>query len=200
MKILLIILSLLSVSSYAQEKEQPVNLKNEIGLSTGVTINLTSTAPFSSRPGDRLTLGYLRNIDRVQVGLAAETGSNGDGYRYIAPIITFNYCMPAGKSYAYVGMAGGYYYQQFVSLGMRNGYGSQGYTVGMQAGYVWNLSKHFSFVSELSVRSAQFWYENSYFVSTSQPYTFEPDGYFVPYTDKFFDLYLPIAFGMRYRF
>lgn len=204
MKKLLITLSFLPLYAIAQDGEQtdvvhPTPYKNEIGISTGVHLNIVDDL-YPGSLGTRLSLGYLRNIDQVQIGLTAEAGSEDGLYMYISPVLIFNYRLPVGKSYGYIGMAGGYYHQQYTSYGWGPEYRNKGYTLGLQLGYVWNFSKHFSFTSELSVRSAQFWYENAYFVSTSPPYTLEPDGYFVRYTDKFFKLYLPLAFGMRYRF
>jgi hypothetical protein len=205
MKKLLITLSILPFVALAQDAEQaddvtPTFYKNEIGISTGVHLNIIDDDLYPGSLGTRVSLGYLRNIDRVQIGLVAEAGSEDGLYRYISPVLMFNYRIPVGKSYGYIGMAGGYYLQQYTSYGWGPEYRNKGYTMGMQLGYVWNFSRHFSFTSELSLRSSQFWYENAYFVSTSQPYTLEPDGYYVRYRDKFFELYLPIAFGMRYRF
>jgi hypothetical protein len=203
MKKLLTTLCFLPLTVAAQDAVQidavkPTSYKNEIGIGTGISMDLKSE-PLTSLTGARIQTNYLRNYDRVQIGLAVEAGID-NGYRYVSPTLIFNQCFPIGKSYAYFGSAVGYYYEQFVGFGWNSDYDANGYSLGLQAGYAWNFSKHFSFTSEIALRSAQIWFENSEFISIDPPYTLEPDGYIIRYTDIRFQLYLPIVFGMRYRF
>ena len=122
MKKLLITLTFLPFAAMAQDVAQaddvtPTFYKNEIGIGTGVHLNIIDDDLYPGSLGTRVSLGYLRNIDRVQIGLVAEAGSEDGLYRYISPVLMFNYRIPVGKSYGYIGMAGGYYQQQYTSYG-----------------------------------------------------------------------------------
>lgn len=203
MKNLLLTILFLPLLAAAQDSEQQGvyhNPKNEIGFNTGTSLRLPA-GYFSTGLEPRFVLSYLCNFKQIQVGLALESGKDDYGYAYLSPMLLSNYRFHTRSSYFYAGAAAGYYYAAPIgnfspAIPDNN---LQGYTLGIQGGYIWNVSKSFGITSEIAVRSTQYWFDNYYFVPTG-PYRLEQDGYFVEYVDTDFSLSFPITVGIRYKF
>jgi len=200
MKKLLIICSLLSVSAYAQEKEQTVNLKNEMGLTMGLSFNPVTNFTYIYNAERRFSLSYLCNFSKTQTGLSVEAGINGDDYGYISPMAILNRKLAIGRSYFFVGGALGYYFAQSGILYPAVYHDKKGYVFGVQGGAAIRLSKHISFTTEVGVRSTQVWYK----VYNYYPLPLNSKGvseyYGVEHIDSDFYISFPAAIGIRYRF
>ncbi len=204
MKHLLIVLSLLPLTLFAQtEQAEPAEKKktynNEVGINIGVlslpTIDFAAVHPtFGFR--------YLHNFGNTQLGLEV---MDNEYYmlHYIEPGIInkrasalsvkalLNRIIPSEKHYFYAGIAGGFYYGHWVSP--KGILGNQyGYVVGAQGGFVYILGKHFTLNAELAIRTAQVWQDKV----TELYYDNNPDQ---EYRADFF-LYTPLTLGVRYRF
>lgn len=195
MKKLLIKLSFLPLAASAQDAVQAddvktTNYKNQIGINAGVSW-YTPSSPFSQNPGFCGTLSYLRNIGQSQIGLSLELGTLFYDYNYITPVIQANKKIQVNRSFFYVGVAAGYYYAHSPFMGTFYNQNQYGYVLGVQGGYSLYLNKHFSFTSEVRVRSAQYW---------QREYYFTPQGPTFVHNANYFTLMLPVSIGFVYRF
>ena len=195
MKKLLIILICLPLAAMAQDGEpaddvKTTGYKNQIGISAGVSW-YTPSSPFSQNPGFCGSLSYLHNIRQSQIGLSLEFGSLFYDYNYVAPLIQANKKIQVKKSFFYAGVAAGYYYAHSPFMGTIFNQNQYGYVLGVQGGYALYLNKHFSFTSEIRVRSAQYW---------QREYDFTPEGYTFVHNANYFTLMLPVSIGFIYRF
>ena len=200
MKKLLVILLLLPGITQAQEEQatKPYSPKNEIGLSAGAVPDILIYNGLISSAA-ALRLGYFKSINRLQVGLAIEIEEDLLN-RSFAPVATLNYKLPTRKSYFYTGGALGYYQaRNLLKFGTTEGR-AQGFTMGVHAGYVLNLGKHFALTAEAAIRSTQVWFKDYHYIP---PYTIShgPDeAQYIEYTDNRFFMTVPVTAGIRYRF
>lgn len=181
------------------QKPQTIIPKNEIGLSTGpAAYPQNANELFTPVLGAAISLSYYRNINSNQVGFTTNSGLRPDNYYYCAPSIIFNHRFMVKRSYLYAGITAGYYAarQPYEFTGKLNK--ENGYTFGLQAGYVMPMGKHFAFTSQIAIRSTQVWFKSAYWIPLS--FGFEPDGYNVPYTATDFHITIPVTVGIRYRF
>lgn len=196
MKKLLITLSFLPLAALAQNAVQadvikPTLYKNEIGIGAGLSW-YTPSSPFFQNPVLYETISYLRNIQQSQIGVSLELGSLFYEYTFISPLIQANKKIQVKKSYFYAGIAAGYYYAHSPFMGMYTYQNQHGYVLGVQGGYSLCLNKHFSFISEIRVRSAQYWQREYYFTQAG----YAP----IVHNANYFTLMLPVTVGLNYRF
>lgn len=182
--LLLMLLPLLSFAQDAPEKVKPNHPKNEIGLNVGV-IFFTDKKLSGRSPSAKFGAAYFRNFKQTQIGLVVDYNEDDWGFQCLTPTVVLNRKFNFGNSYLYAGGAVGYYYARFPMYTISK---LNGYTAGIQVGYVLSLSKHFAVSSEVAIRSAQYWYKID-----MAPYY--PVGYL---TD--FSLTFPATIGIRYRF
>lgn len=187
MKKLIVLLMLLPLLSFAQDVKQeikPNHPKNEIGLNAGV-IFFTDKKLSGRSPSAKFGAAYFRNFKQTQVGLVIDYNKDDWAFNCLTPTIVLNRKFNFGKSYLYTGGAAGYFYALAHDANIK----LNGYTVGLQAGYVLALGKHFALSTEVAVRSTQY-----YFKMHSLPANYT-SGYL---TD--FSLSFPATIGIRYRF
>ncbi|MCB9045163.1 MAG: hypothetical protein H6550_03375 [Chitinophagales bacterium] len=190
MKKLLAVLMLLPGVSLAQ--------KNEITFSTGLNFQPTSDFRDMDNGDTRVALSYLRTIDKLQVGVRLVAGSDFFMYEYITPELLVNKKFNILRSYLYAGTAAGYYQRNEGMYAPKQH--MRGYTLGLQGGAAFYLSKHFSLTTEVAVRSTQFWYKvyGFYPMLTNQQGITEY--YRADKIENDFFVSFPVTFGLRYRF
>jgi|GEM_PF-2507091 len=202
MKKLLIILFLFPAMVQAQEEQtaQPDVPKNEIGLSTGVVLESIGDFQLNTAyMGSKAMLTYYRNIKQFQLGLVLDAGVTSFDYFFYAPTVAVNHRFNARKGYFYAGTALGYYHAvQTYNIEQRDFSKENGYTFGLQGGYLLPVGKRLALTSEIAVRSTQVWFQNGnyiplYFGSTQE-------SYFQTFTDTDFYITIPVTLGLRYRF
>lgn len=208
MKKLLITLAFLPLAASAQDEvpeKQYTPPKHEIIAAAG----MSSILHYASVYGEPLqlssvyfTLGYVKNLDRMQIGARLEGGSEFIEYRYFSPLLLCNRLFPLKRSYLYAGAAMGYYYFNYESRFDRtlDNLNKHGYSFGAQGGGVFYISKHLSFTTEVAVRSVQTWHKEAYYMPPAFS-TFGPvNGYYMYDIKREFSLSLPVTMGIRYRF
>ena len=153
--VLLMLLPLLSFAQDAPEKVKPSHPKNEIGLSAGVIFYADNKLSRRS-PSAQFGAAYFRNFKQTQLGLVVNYNEDDWSFQCFTPTVVLNRRFNFDNSYLYAGGAVGYYYARLPMYKFGN---LNGYTAGLQLGYVLSLSKHFALSSEVAVRSAQYWYK-----------------------------------------
>lgn len=197
MKTLFAVLAMLPMVAIAQENSSHStiakgnNKKWEAGWNNGLALSLKKGMTFYDDAFlvSRNTFSLYRNFSSSQIGLRIEGGySPLDESWYISPEIVVNKSVNFKHMYLYGGGGVGYkrIENSFLMASVRNGY-----TTALQAGIVYHLSKHISINVEVAVKSEQMWLKYTY--STSQNET-------VTHKTSHFDVYLPVAAGLRYRF
>lgn len=142
------------------------------------------------------TLSYNRNFKNFQIGLNLEAGVKPYTASYFSPTVSFNHLFRFNRSYFYGGVTGGYVRSSSTDYDYRNGMTpGNGMVLGAQAGYVYNLGKHFSLNAEVGIRDysinykarALYWDNNGTWQS-------------IPFNMKTNRISLPVMVGIRYRF
>lgn len=202
MKKLFVLLLVLPCTLYAQEQAAPSDNveaisipKNEISITGGVFLH--SEEGFSLSYGDFgefAALSYYRNINKYQVGLVIEIGTGPYQWSYRSPLIALNRRFDFKKGYFYAGVISGYYKGIQTPVRYHNDDTQEGYSFGLQAGYILPIGKHFAFMSQLGIRSTQYWFNNYYLDSS------EEDLKLIQYRDSYFFAAIPVSVGFRYRF
>lgn len=182
--LLLMLLPLLSFAQDAQEKVKPHHPKNEIGLNAGVIIYADNKLSRRS-PSAQFGAAYFRNFKQTQLGLVVNYNEDDWGFQCMTPTVVLNRKFNFGNSYLYAGGAVGYYYAR---LQMNAFSKLNGYTAGLQVGYVLNLNKNFAVSSEVAIRSAQYWHR------------VDMAPYYMPRYLTDFSLTFPATIAIRYRF
>lgn len=175
-KLLLSFLILLPV--FANCQDDSAAHKNEIGLSIGASLLLPKNPAFN--PGPMISLGYLRNIKKYQVGITIEAGGNSNlSYLHLIPAVIANRKFEKGKSYWYAGATAG----AFIGQNTMFGEGHTGIIIGVQGGYVRHINNRLSFTSQFGVRALYAWHHASYLGTVTE---------LLPH--------IPITVGLKYRF
>ncbi len=205
MKKLLITFSFLPLTAIAQDAVQTddvkaIPYKNEIGISTGLApIVFDGHSFLDIWLTSRLT--YLHNFKNTQLGLIIEGGELewSSGNIYIGAVL--NQKIPLGKTYFYIGGSAGYYYSDEIFEDDLFGYiyPERGYGFGLQAGYALPLGNHFSFITEVGIRSTQVWFTTYTRMSWTNVWGAEIVEWY-PHTDNRFSISLPATMGIRYKF
>ena len=132
-------------------------------------------------------IGVYRDFENHQIGGLVEFAidNTGDvGNIEIAPQLQLNRIFEIGKHSLYGGGTVGY---KYIDHGALNpGAISKGYLLGLQTGFVFNLSKRFATSLDVGVRSAQMW-------QTKQ-------GLYEQHINRYFLLYFPVTAGVRYKY
>lgn len=211
MKKLLLLLTVLAPSlAFAQSGEQvkeELPAKNEIIAAIGPAINPSINFNFVHLSNVHFILGYMRNTDKMQFGVRLEAGSEFADYAYASPVFVLNKTFAVKRSYLYAGAAAGFYYfhnleGRFNRNSIYSDYpgNKYGYTLGLQAGGAFYLSKHFSLNTEIAVRSSQAWFKDLGYEPPRIHFGGVSEGYYYEFTNHDFSVSFPVTVGIKYRF
>ena len=194
-KILYLLLLAMPFAANAQDLEHPAKKNGfEIGLNTGLAFN--SKGIYDDLYfGGRNVLSFYKNFKLSQIGTSVEfgvTGTGGGSFFSINAIAnrTFHF----EKMYLYGGGLIGY--KNIQPEYTVTSHTQTGYQVGLQAGIVRHLGRHFSFNAELAARGEQIWYTRDEDIQPFAP----RDVYTIAVRGSYFELYYPVTIGIRYRF
>lgn len=198
MKNLILLALLMPTMAFAQSEQSAETpsrsyAKNEIAFKAGTSKDVIDNR--IPRVASAVTsLSYYRNFEFLQVGLSLEAGITPYNYSFFSPVLSGNYLFRFDKSYAYAGIAAGYIISQD-NESFFNTREAKGYMMGAQAGYVYNIGKHFALNAEVGLRNYFEWYETDIIYTDNLGNSIT-----IPYKDLLNRLDVPVTLGLRYRF
>lgn len=198
MKKLTILMLLLPTLAMAQS-EQPKTTRstdyarNEFSIKAGTAYDIVNSG-YQKFWRHTTALSYNRNFKNFQIGLNLEAGVNPHIASFIAPTVSFNHLFRFNRSYFYAGVTAGYVKSNASDYIYHTNSGD-GFILGAQAGYVYNIGKHFSLNAEVGLRDHTEWYNTTGMISDQYG-----NVQTVPLKMMINRISLPVMVGIRYRF
>lgn len=190
-----------TVATKADSKAPPH--KYELSITSGIALDENFEPNFNLYIGNTNNISFYKNFKRNQIGIGIDVdiAPENTWLWLVAPHLILNRTIELNKTCYYAGIMAGYASMQHGGMNSFRYYkntSSKGFIAGIQAGMIFDISKHLAINTEACIRYSKLWNKAQYpigpiFLDQTQQSVEVPPM-------NFTNLYFQCKLGLRYRF